>query len=123
MAEGQLAEPFGAFVTAMDDIFIATLASSFLDRSPQCLAYFGLDRSSRFTNSNFDRIFGFDPAFAGPASLAAIMGQQAADRIEALEARALAGETVTFSLTVSPAATGRTEISGFLIPHADAGGT
>jgi PAS domain S-box-containing protein/diguanylate cyclase (GGDEF)-like protein len=123
MAEGQLADPFGAFVTAMDDIFVATLASSFLDKSPQCLAYFGLDRSSRFSNSNFVRIFGFDPASAGPATLAAIMGQQAGGRIEALEARVLAGETVTFSLTVSPPATGTTEISGFLIPHADAGGT
>ena len=39
MAEGQLADPFGAFVTAMDDTFVATLASSFLDKSPQCLAY------------------------------------------------------------------------------------
>jgi hypothetical protein len=85
MAEGQRVDPFGAFVAAMEDDFIATLASSFLDKSPQCLAYFGLDQLCRFANSNFCRIFGLDPAAAGSTTLAGIMGQVAGDRFSGLE--------------------------------------
>ena len=91
MAEGQRVDPFGAFVAAMEDGFIATLASSFLDKSPQCLAYFGLDRLCRFANSNFCRIFGLDPAAAGSATLAGIMGQAAGDRIERAGSRGEGG--------------------------------
>src|SRR3954447_17869483 len=58
MAEGKRADLFGAFVTAMEDDFLATLASSFLDKSPLCLAYFGLDRRCRFANPNYRLTFG-----------------------------------------------------------------
>src|SRR5690349_4549720 len=120
MAEGQRVDPFGAFVAAMEEDFIATLASSFLDKSPQCLAYFGLDQLCRFANSNFCRIFGLDPAVAGSASLAGIMGQEAGGRLTALEAGVRAGETVNFSLSALPPARDRTEVTGSLIPHFDA---
>jgi PAS domain S-box-containing protein/diguanylate cyclase (GGDEF)-like protein len=123
MAEGQSADPFEAFVTAVDDIFIATLASSYLDKSPMCLAYFGHDRLIGFANSNFARTFGFNPASDMPSTLAAILGQEPGGRIDALEAGAMAGQTVSFSLAVSPPATGPAEVSGFLIPHADRAGT
>ena len=69
MAEGQRVDPFGAFVATMEDNFIATLASSFLDKSPQCLAYFGLDQLCRFANPNFCRVFGLDPTAAGLGQL------------------------------------------------------
>ena len=122
MAEGQRVDPFGAFVAAMEDDFIATLASSFLDKSPQCLAYFGLDQLCRFANSNFSRIFGLDPAAAGSTTLAGIMGQVAGDRFSALEAGVRAGDTVTFNLSALPPARDRTEVTGSLIPHFNAAG-
>ena len=122
MAEGQRVDPFGAFVATMEDNFIATLASSFLDKSPQCLAYFGLDRLCRFANPNFCRIFGLDPAAAGSATLAGIMGQVAGDRFSALEAEVRAGDTVTFNLSALPPARDRTEVTGSLIPHLNAAG-
>src|SRR5688572_938068 len=107
MAEGQRVDPFGAFVAAMEDGFIATLAYSFLDKSPQCLAYFGLDQLCRFANSNFCRIFGLDPAAAGSATLAGIMGQAVGDRLNRLEAGVRAGDTVTFNLSALPPARDR----------------
>jgi PAS domain S-box-containing protein/diguanylate cyclase (GGDEF)-like protein len=122
MAEGQRVDPFGAFVAAMEEGFIATLASSFLDKSPQCLAYFGMDRLCRFANANFCRIFGLDPNAAGSATLAGIMGQEAGDRLGSLEAGVRAGDTVTFNLSATPPERDRTEVTGALIPHFDAAG-
>src|SRR4051794_22860685 len=123
MAEGQRVDPFGAFVTAMEDGFFATLASSFLDRSPQCLAYFGLDRLCRFANSNFCRTFGLDPAAVGSATLTGIVGPEAGDRFSGLEARVKLGDTVTFNLSALPSLRDRTDITGSLIPHFDDAGT
>jgi PAS domain-containing protein len=121
MAEGQRADPFGAFA-AMDNSFIATLASSFLDKSPRCLAYFGLDRLCRFANSNFSRTFGLDPAAISSVTLAGIMGQEAGKRITALEAELMSGGTVTFNLSVLPPERDGTEVNGYLIPHFDGTG-
>src|SRR4051812_24306154 len=92
MAEGQRADLFGAFVTAMEDDFLATLASSFLDKSPLCLAYFGLDRRCRFANPNYRLTFGIDPATIATTTLADAMGPAIVDRLNGLEAGAVAGE-------------------------------
>jgi PAS domain S-box-containing protein/diguanylate cyclase (GGDEF)-like protein len=123
MAEGQRADLFGAFVTAMEDDFLATLASSFLDKSPLCLAYFGLDRRCRFANPNYRLTFGIDPATIGTTTLAEVMGPATVDRLNGLEAGAAAGETMTFSLVAQPRAADRTRVTGCLIPHRNADGT
>ena len=112
MAEGQQLDPFGAFVAAMEDGFIATLASSFLDKSLQCLAYFGMDWLCRFANANFRRVFGLDPNAAASATLAGIMGQADGDRLGSLEAGVRVGDTVTFNLSVTPPERDRTEVTG-----------
>src|SRR4051812_44106571 len=121
MAEGQRADPFGAFVTTMEDGFLATLASSFLDKSPLCLAYFGLDRHCRFANPLYCQTFGLDPACITTTTLANVIGPETGERLSVLEAGVLAGETRPFSLAGSPSTSDRTNVTGCLIPHRDAG--
>src|SRR5689334_6138949 len=122
MVEGTASELLPFAGRPPDERFLASLAASFLDAAPSCLAYVDGGLRIRFVNDAYCETFATTPEIVLGTLVGGRLGAQARERLPSLVASALNGEMPTFDLAGESATGDIVQLRGYCLPHLDAGG-